>query len=146
MLSYNELRAQKKDDLKKQVIERCISSHNYVFKAQSVLPTGGMPVRQLTSDYDLKVSPDSVISYLPYFGKSYSPPMSTDDAGIMFTSTGFDYTAKEGKKRTWEVEIKFKDQRITQKFNFTIYDNGTAYLQVTGNSRDPISFRGSIKL
>ena len=135
--------AQKEGDDKK--IADKVSSKNFVFVANSVTPMSGR-LRILTSPYDVRVNADSVISYLPYFGKSTQAPLSSEDAGIMFTSTSFDYSSEAGKKRSWEVRIKFKDQKNTSHFSFIIYDNGEASLNVTSTFRDPISYRGYIKM
>src|SRR5450631_1363581 len=73
------------------LIKNCVDSQEYVFRAQTALPMSGA-VRQLTSDYDLKIMKGSVVSYLPYFGKAYTAPMDLNGGGIEFTSKDFDYT------------------------------------------------------
>ena len=131
-------------DVYKAVSDKVVKK-DFVFVAQSLTPMNG-PLRVLTSDYDVKVTADSVTSYLPYFGKAQQAPSTGEDAGIMFTSTKFEYISETGKKKTWNVTIKFKDQRNTNTFSFIIYDNGEASLNVSSMLRDPISFRGHIKL
>ncbi|MFT3912186.1 MAG: DUF4251 domain-containing protein [Ferruginibacter sp.] len=133
-----------KADVYKAVSDK-IEKKDFVFVAQSLTPLSG-PLRVLTSTYDVRVTADSVISYLPYFGKAQQVPSTSEDAGIIFTSTKFDYVSETGKKKSWDVTIKFKDQRNTSTFSFIIYDNGEASLNVTSMLRDPISFRGHIKL
>ena len=128
----------------KKVSDR-IANKNFVFVAQSLTSQGGK-LRILTSEYDVKVSADSIISYLPYFGNADQAPTSSDDAGIFFTSTEFAYNCRTGKKKTWNTEINFRDQRNTTQFSFIIYDDGTALLYVKSLLRDPISFRGYIQL
>src|SRR4051794_24283983 len=78
-------------------IESLLNSKNYVFKAQTVLPTRGS-VRQLTSEYDLRVLGDSIVAYLPYFGRAYTAPVDPTAGGIQFTSTNFDYNIEQKKK------------------------------------------------
>src|SRR5882672_9273272 len=63
-----------KQAAKKAAISNMVDSQSYVFKAQSATPMSGRN-RQLTSDYDLKVTKDQVVSYLPYFGRAYSAPI-----------------------------------------------------------------------
>src|SRR4030081_3269854 len=76
-----------KEAKKEAYIKKLIDSQNFVFKAQTVLPLGGRS-RQLTTDYDVKVTKGTVVSYLPYFGRAYSAtPGST--GGIDFTSKDF---------------------------------------------------------
>ncbi len=71
-------------------IKSMIDAHGYVFKAQSVHPTRGRVV-QLNSDYNLKISKDTVRSYLPYFGRAYSAPLDGRGGGIEFTSKNFEH-------------------------------------------------------
>ena len=82
---------------KNNPVQNAIESKHYVFKARTVMPaTGG--TRQLTSAYDLTVSEDSVIAFLPYFGRAYSATPGQVNQGINFTSTDFTYSVKQGKK------------------------------------------------
>src|SRR5579872_1513373 len=82
------------------VIRNLVDSQNYAFIAQSAMPMSG-PVRQLTSDYDLKVTKDKIVSYLPYFGRAYVAPIDPSRGGIQFTSKDFDYKTTERKKGGW---------------------------------------------
>jgi hypothetical protein len=102
-------------------------------------------MRQLTSLYDITISKDSVLSYLPYFGRAYRAPYNPDEVGLKFTSTKFDYTKTPNKKEGWDILIKPKDNTEVQQLSFTIFDNGSASLQVLSANRDPISFQGYIR-
>lgn len=129
---------------KEAAIKSLVESQNYVFKAQSTMPMGGR-VRQLTTDdYDLRVTKESVVAYLPYFGRAYSAPMDPSQGGIKFTSKDFDYTATPGKKGGWDVLIKPKDFKDVQQMTLSISSAGYATLQVNSNSRQTISFNGYI--
>jgi len=135
--------AQKKDSLKIAAVQHMIDSRNYTFKAQTMLPLSGRS-RQLTSDYDLQVSPDKVVSSLPYFGRAYSAPIGTDDGGLQFTSKDVVYTSTPKKKGGWNISIKCKDVPDIQQLALSVYDNGTASLQVNSTNRQSISFTGYI--
>jgi Domain of unknown function (DUF4251) len=120
-----------------------IESGHYVFNAQTVLPTSGR-VRQLTSEYTLKISNDSVIADLPYFGKAYSAPADLTGGGISFTSVKPVYSVIQDKKNRWQITIKPKDVRDVENLSLTIFENGSADLNVINKDRQPISFRGYI--
>src|SRR5689334_12028310 len=64
-----------------------LRSGHAIFKAQSVFPSSG-GIINLTSEYDLKLSRDSIIAYLPYYGRAYTATPG-EDGGIHFTSTKF---------------------------------------------------------
>ncbi|HVU56865.1 MAG TPA: DUF4251 domain-containing protein [Puia sp.] len=136
--------AQDNDTAKTAAIKALVDSQNYVFVAQSALPMSGR-VRQLTSDYDLRVTKSSIVSYLPYFGRAYTAPIDPTKGGIQFTSKDFEYTAKPRDKGGWDVSIKPKDYRDVQQMSLSISSTGYATLQVTSTSRQPISFNGIIR-
>ncbi len=125
-------------------LESIISSKNYVFIAQSVTPLGGR-FRQLTSDYDLRVRGDSVIAYLPYFGRAYSAPIDPTKGGVMFTSTSSEYMQTPGKKGGWNILIKPKDVQDVRQLMLSVSAGGNASLQVISTSRQTISYSGHIE-
>lgn len=129
--------------LDKVTVEKMVNSRDFVFKAQTVVPTGAVS-RVLTSEYDLKVMGDSVNSYLPYFGRAYQAPFP-GESGIQFSTTHFKYKASERKKGGWHITIEPEDTRNVREMDLTVYDNGNAYLQVLSNYRQPISFNGYIE-
>ena len=132
--------SQEKDS---KVLKELVETKHFVFTAQTVLPLGGA-MRQLTSEYDVKLSGDSLITYLPYFGRAYGPINPGDDGGIKFTSTKFDYNTKARKKGGWDITITPKDNRDVRQLNFTISTSGYATLQVSSNNRQSISYNGYI--
>jgi hypothetical protein len=131
--------AQNKDS----TITKLIEARQYVFHAQTALPSAG-PSRQLTSEYDLKVLNDSLVSYLPYFGRAYSASYGSTNSGLQFTSTQFDYKVSKRKKGGWQISIKPKDVQDLREFMLTISENGYGNLQALSNNRQPISFTGYI--
>ncbi len=134
-----------KADAKRTSIKNMLDSQHFVFEAQSVSPFRGR-FRNLTSLFDVTIKKDSMESYLPYFGRAYVAPINPSKSDLDFTSTNFSYSVTPHKKSGWDVIIKPKDKTDIQQFIFTIYDNGTANLNVISTSRDPISFNGDIKL
>jgi hypothetical protein len=133
-----------KAQLKDSALKSSIDAKRFVFYAQSAMPMKGGS-RHLSTGYELKVSPDTLISYLPYYGRAYSAGYGGSDAGgYDFTSKKFDYDAKPGKKGGWEISIKPKDVQDVQEFTLSISTDGYATLRANSNTRQPISFRGYI--
>jgi len=135
-------KADKKAEKAAQV-KAMIESQRYVFRPQSALPMRGRTV-QLTSEYTVKVSKDTIVADLPYFGRSFTAPIDPSKGGIQFNSTKFNYKVEEIKKG-WQITIKPTDVSDVQQFYFTIFNNGSATLQVTSTNRTPISFNGSVE-
>ncbi len=102
--------------------------------------------KQLTSEYDLRVTPDSVISFLPYFGRAYfDVPYGGGDGGLKFTSTRFTYEVKEKKKGGWEISIVPSDVKNLSRLLLYISPDGYASLSVNSINRDFITFDGYLK-
>ena len=127
-------------------IRKKVENGDFTFKATYAYPTGFRSM-YLSPYYDVKVKPDTVVAYLPYYGRAYSAPMDPTEGGIKFTSTDFDYNVKPGKKSgNWLVDIRFNDTKREILFFFDIWENGTARLNVTDTNRQSISFNGNIEV
>ncbi len=131
---------------KEAAIKQNVDNRNYTFIANTVLPLRGH-TRYLTSEYDLRITKDSVIAYLPYFGQAYFDVAynDPDKAGIKFTSTHFSYVVNEKKKNGWEIVIKPTDVRNTNSLVLNISTDGYASLSVNSTNRDFITFDGYLK-
>jgi hypothetical protein len=125
-------------------VNRRVSDFDFTFKATYAYPTGFKSI-YLSPHYDVKVAPDTVRAYLPYYGRAYVAPVDPGEGGIKFTSTDFDYQVNPGKKKgNWQVNVRTKDTGREIFLYFDIWENGTARLQVTDTNRQPISFQGDI--
>ena len=130
---------------KEAAIKKNVDAKRYIFLANYVLPQRGGG-KQLTSEYDLRVTPDSVISFLPYFGRAYfDVPYGGADGGIKFTSTKFTYQVKEKKKGGWEITIIPSDVKNLSRLLLYISPDGYASLSVNSTNRDFITFDGYLK-
>jgi hypothetical protein len=125
-------------------VKAWIETCNYDFVAQMALPMSGN-ARQLTSEYDVQVSKDTITSYLPYFGRAYSASLDPNDAGIKFISKDFIYKTTSRKKGGWDIQIKPKDVKEVEQMSFSISEEGYASLQVIQTNRQSISFNGYIR-
>lgn len=129
-------------DSKDTAVQKGIDLRHFVFKAQSALPLRGA-VRNLTSEYDMRVIGDSIVTYLPYFGRAYVAPIDPTQGALQFTSTDFSYTSKK-KKNGWDITIVPKDNKEVRQLYLSVSTKGYARLQVLSNNRDPISFNGYV--
>lgn len=133
-----------------------VEEQAYVFKAQSVFPTEdarynprlmfptGNNLYHLSSGYDLKLTPDSVVAYLPYFGRSFTAPVNPSEGGIKFISTDFSYK-KNIRKGNYEIEIVPADNREVRNLYLTISPNGYSSLRILMQNKTPISFNGVVE-
>ncbi|HBG40475.1 MAG TPA: hypothetical protein DDZ96_01435 [Porphyromonadaceae bacterium] len=125
-------------------LKEAIEARRFTFNATYVYPTG-FKSRYLTPSYDVKVSPDTLTVYLPYYGRAYSAPIDPGEGGIKFSSTDFSYEMEEGKKAgNWQIRIRTNDTPRQTILFFDIWENAKARLDVTHPDRQPISFQGDI--
>ena len=123
---------------------KLVDLHQFTFVADNVSPMRGR-TRYLTSDYTITVTKDSLMSYLPFFGRSTQAPMNPSESGIQFISTDFSYQISDGRSEQKEITIIPHDRRDIQQLHFVIFDNGTGSLNVISTFRDPISFNGHLR-
>lgn len=125
-------------------IRNAVEIPDFRFKATYAYPTGYKSI-YLSPYYDVKVSPDTVDVYLPYYGRAYRAPMDLNEGGYRFTSTDFEYRIEQGKKKgNWGLIISFHNLNRPVTFRFDIWENGTARLDVTDTDRQSISFQGDL--
>ena len=142
--AFGQTTKQDRDAAKKTAIENGIQSKQFEFIPQAVTPLGGS-TRQLGTSFDITVANDSLISYLPYFGRAYSAIGAFSNRGPLdFTSTNFDYNVTERSKGGWVVTIKPKDNRNVDQYIFNVSEKGFASLDMISNNRQSISFTGYI--
>ena len=128
----------------KESVMNMLQTKEFVFVAESVSPMAGR-TRTLTSEYDLRVTSDTVTADLPYFGRAYSTTYNMSGGGIEFVSTDFDYFVTRKKKDRYEINITPKDARDVRELTLTVFENGRADLRVTSDSRQTIGFSGYVK-
>lgn len=131
-------------NLEKGMIEDMINTHSFIFVAERMNPLRGRS-RILTSSYDVRVNNDSLVSFLPYFGRAYSAPIDPTNVGTQFTSTNFTYQVKADKNNQWRVTLTPKDAPSIQELSFTIFENGRTSLSINSTSKDHISYEGYLK-
>ena len=130
---------------KQAAIKKSIEGRNFTFDANQATPLAGAP-KTLTGTYDLHIKADSIISFLPYFGRAYfDVGYNETNMGIKFTSTKFDYQAVEKKNGSWIITIKPGDVKNIESLILLISVDGYASLTVTSTNRDVISYDGYLK-
>ena len=156
LLLFSGLQASAQTDA--ATTKRMIEDRNFVFQATSAMPLanadinrvmsqmsgamGGGMINLTGSQYDLKVSKDSVEAYLPYYGRAYTSSMDPSESGIKFKSKDFNYNSSERKKGGWTITIRPKDTKDMQNMTLSVFKDGYATLSITNNNRQAISFNG----
>lgn len=127
----------------KEAITEAINKNEWVFTANYVLPQSGRS-RPANGVYTVTCSDNKFVVYLPYFGRAYSVPIGSSQGPLDFQTSDFDLAKEQKKAGQWSLILKPKDNKEVQSMNFTLYDNGSANLDVTLTNRSPISFTGNV--
>lgn len=139
------LSAQSKKEKKEQmklVVKELLASEKYKIHANTAFPMRGRSI-PLSSPYALEVRNDSVISYLPYYGRAYSIPYGGGE-GLVFKAPLKDYKMERDKKGN--AKIQFSARTLEDKYDFSVsvFDNGAASIDVMMQNRQSISFSGEL--
>lgn len=143
----------------KETTVKIVADKNYTFVANTALPMsnndisrvlammpgsqGGGSINLTGSQYDVRVTKDSIVAYLPYYGRSFQAPMDPTQGGIKFTSKDFTYTESKNKKGSYTIQINTKDvKRENYRFTINISTNGYASLTASSMNKQPIIFNG----
>ena len=142
----------------KAVTAQIVEEKNYAFVANSALPLNTTDINAVMSrmpgnvnagvinlsgsNYDIKVTPDSIVAYLPFYGRAFRATFNTDESGFKFTSRDFTYTNKKRKKGGWDIAIKTNDVKDNVRMSLNITESGYATLNVSSNDKQAISYSG----
>ncbi|WP_308744927.1 DUF4251 domain-containing protein [uncultured Bacteroides sp.] len=133
-----------KKEQKKEAVTKLIASENYKIDARTALPMRGRSI-PLTSPYSLEIRNDSVISYLPYFGRAYSIPYGGGD-GLNFKAPLKEYTMEMDKKGNAVIKFIARNPEDRYEFRAKVYPNGSANIDVSMQNRQSISFQGELEM
>ena len=103
------------------------------------------PNRHLSFGYEIRVSGDTLYSYLPYFGAAYNVPYG-GGKGLNWDAPLTGYQVSAGRKGATIVEMTAYNGEDYFLYSLELMPNGTAYLNVRSRDREPISFSGDMDL
>jgi hypothetical protein len=124
-------------------LKNLIDSRKFSFHAISATSMKGM-TKNLTGEYFLKLNKDTLQTDLPYYGRSFTTSYPPTDLSVQFTTTQFSYVADSAKKGGWSITIVPKNENSASKIYMSVTSSGYCTVQVSSNSRQPISYYGTI--
>jgi hypothetical protein len=121
-------------------VDSLVTSRTFTFRAREAIPAS-MPVMHLTSEYDLKVSGDSIFVFLPYYGRAYTADYMSREGGIKVKGVVEDYyLAIESDQ--YRIDFDVKTESDTYQFRLSVWKSGYASLYVNCYNRQFIPFSG----
>jgi hypothetical protein len=140
--SNKQIKAEKKAQ-QIQLVKNGVDNKAFVFKAYSVVPKNER-TKALTTDFGIEVSNDSIFSYLPYYGNTYSRDYSSfKDSPMGFMQPMESYKRVKTKKG-YEVNIKVNNDNDVIDLVFHISKTGDATCVASSINRQSISYVGEI--
>lgn len=140
---FSQSKKEKREKRAWEVKER-IESKRFTIDVNRAIPMGGQAIN-LTSPYSLEMRGDSVISYLPYFGRAYSVPYGGGD-GLRFSQSITGYTCTFGKKGKTHIHFATRTDDDIYRFDIQVFSNGSATIAVMPTHKQSITFQGEIAL
>ena len=147
--------------LEPTTLNSVIEKKEFDFNATKAFPMGGDVIGVLNSlpnssagrilnldpGYGFNLKKDLLSVSLPYFGRAYnSTPGDSSNGGYRFESKDFYIKQSTTRKGNTLLVITPKDQKMSMTFNLEIFKNGSAFLSVNSNDRQPISYDGNISV
>lgn len=120
-----------------------IESADYTFIPRMAISADGRAL-QLSSTFSLRISHDSIIADLPYYGRAYVSSRPPAESGIKFISSKFDYNIEKNDNGC-NINISTLDKDTKFNLLLTINNKGNASLTINENSRQSIVFYGGIE-
>jgi len=140
----NKRESKKEQKLKHQkVIKQILKDGNFVYFPTQANPMSGSSV-QLDYSFSAKVQGDSIISYMPFYGRAYHVDYGSNKGPFDFTLPIKNYNFKKAKNG-YEVSFEVKNGLDNIKYNFNVSENGYASLTIVSTNQQSISYYGTIE-
>ena len=125
-----------------QQIEQMLAEKHYTVDVKMMYPRGGR-AENVTSNYSLEIKGDTLVSYLPYFGRAYNVPYG-GGKGLNFSAPVSSYEMKKEKNGKTYIMMRADNGEDVIDYQLEIFDNGQTTIDVTAREREPISYSGEI--
>jgi len=123
-------------------VSEALGNRHYTIQIQMMYPRRRGAVN-VTSDFTLEVKGDTLVSYLPYFGRAYNIPYGGGN-GMNFTAPIQDYQSVKVKKDLTRIMLTTENDAGPLLFEMEIYDNGSTSIWVRARERDDIQYSGEM--
>ena len=121
-------------------VEKALSAKHYLINVERMYPLSGA-TKHLSYGYTIEVRNDSLISYLPYYGRAFNVPYGGGKA-LNFSEPIGSYQEQEKSNGQRHIEIGVRNDEDTYLYFIDVFDNGSTSISVQAREREPISFSG----
>ena len=125
-----------------QAVEKALAERHYKVEISMMNPRRGTAVN-VSPDFSLEVKGDTLVSYLPYFGRAYYVPYG-GGKGLNFTAPIKTYEDKGFSKGKRTISLQVNNGGEVIDYCLDVSDEGYANIDVNPRKRDGISFSGQM--
>lgn len=138
----SEERAAQRTELSANVTT-ALNNRDYKISIDRMYPMRGSS-RSVTYGYSVEVRNDSLISYLPYFGRAYNVPYG-GGKGLNFSAPIGSYQEFVKRNGMRHIEIGVTNEEDTYLYTIEVFDNGNSSVEVRARQRERISYSGNME-
>lgn len=125
-------------------VSEALGSRHFTVQVMMMYPQRGRTVN-LTSNYSVEVKGDTLISYLPYFGRAYNVPYG-GGKGLNFMAPITGYRTETGRKGATRVVLTTENDEDRYQYVLEISSSGESFVEVQSRQRDFIRYSGRMDL
>ena len=123
-------------------VTNALNNRDYKISIDRMYPMRGSS-RHVSFGYSVEVRKDTLISYLPYFGRAYNVPYG-GGKGLNFTAPIGSYQEYMRKNGLRHIEIGLSNEEDTYLYTIEVFDNGSSSVEVRARQRERIAYSGTI--
>ncbi len=125
-------------------VTNALNNRDYKIAIDRMYPMRGSS-RHVSFGYSVEVRNDTLVSYLPYFGRAYNVPYG-GGKGLNFTAPIGSYQEFMKRNGQRHIEIGVSNEEDTYFYTIEVFDNGNSTVDVRARQRERISYSGHIEL
>jgi len=126
-----------------QAVGDSITCGRFQVDVDRAFPQRGGRMVVLSSPYYVRVSGDTLLSRLPFFGRAYSIPYG-GGSGLNFDGRIVSRSSVVSKKGEHIVKLGVTSAEDAYDYTISIFDNGSASVSVTPRQRSQMYFTGTL--
>ena len=126
-------------------VRAALADRHYKITITQAYPLRGGSVN-VSRDFYLEVRGDTLVSYLPYFGRAYRSTLGgINEKGLNFTETIRSYEQAKPKAGLTRIKMRVRNEEDSYVYTLDVFDNGKASIGVQAVERDNIHFDGDME-
>lgn len=123
-------------------VTNALNNRDYKIAIDRMYPMRGSS-RHVSFGYSVEVRIDTLISYLPYFGRAYNVPYG-GGKGLNFSAPIGSYQEFMKRNGQRHIEIGVANDEDTYFYTIEVFDNGSSSVDVRARQRERISYSGNL--